>query len=176
MQNNHSFSLTKYQSAVLTELGITPFESRSLNEEDGALSAANMQADIGSLKKPSNPIQALRDSVNSESQRSVNDDAKNNLSNAVASLPEHIIINFDDWNQSAQIVQDIFSAFELVDKPIHVVSASEREKRFSDYVLLWQQGDSIALQNNVLTTPALYKLQEPTIKRQLWQIISDHVG
>jgi hypothetical protein len=64
----------------------------------------------------------------------------------------------------------------LDDKPVHIVSASEPTQQFSDYALIWQQGESIALQKNVLTTPTLKLLTEPATKRLLWQCLTDYVG
>lgn len=172
MQNNYSFQLSNYQSAVLTEMGIIPWQSRTLKADSGANSCSKTQSDTDSSKKLSNPIQSLRDTVKSDNHAAVVE--KDN--HVVVSLPEHIVIIFDDWNQSSRLAQDIISALALNDKPLHIVGASESKQQFSDYALIWQQGDRIALENNILTTPRLNLLQAPTKKRLLWQLLSDYAG
>jgi DNA polymerase III psi subunit len=159
MQNNHSFALSKYQT-------------RSKDVDNNSAHNLKTNSNTESRKKLENPIQALRDTVKSEPQAEVCK-AKNN---AVKSLPDHIVIIFDDWNTRAVLVQDILTALELDDKPVHIVSASEPTQQFSDYALIWQQGESIALQKNVLTTPRLKLLTEPATKRLLWQCLTDYVG
>lgn len=172
MQNNHSFQLSNYQTAVLTELGIIPWQIRSSNSESDVNSASKIQPDTNNSTKLNNPIQVLRETVKSDSPTAVADGNKD----VVESLPEHIVIIFDDWNQSSQIAQDILSAMELDDKPFHIVESSEPKKQYADYALIWQQGDSIVLQNNVLTTPKLNLLEAPTTKRLLWQVLADYAG
>lgn len=155
MNSKPTFSLSDYQRATLTAMGVTAWRQY----ENSA--SATKQEPLSSADNKSKTEQIVEaDSVE-----------PNPSTLTRHSLPEHVL--FPEHLAVHPLFTDILTAMDLQEKPRRAIDDSGVEQ-YSDYLLAWQVADNIALDGTILTTPDLSSLSSVEAKKQLWQALQSY--
>jgi DNA polymerase III psi subunit len=155
MNSQATFSLSDYQRATLTAMGITGWRQHETStagaEHEPLSSPENKSTTEQIIEAPSvvpNPPALTRQS-----------------------LPEHIL--FPEHLAAHPFFTDILTAMDLQEKPRRAIDVGD-VGLYSDYLLAWHVADNIALHETTLTTPELSSLSAASTKKQLWQALQSY--
>jgi DNA polymerase III psi subunit len=155
MNSKAIFSLSDYQRATLTAMGISAWRQHenpsSVVEQESIISVdikSKNEEIVESEIVGSNPSTLVRQS-----------------------LPEHVL--FPEHLAAHPMFVDILRAMGLQEKPRRAIVDSN-EVQYSDYLLIWQVADKIALHGTTLTTSDLTTLSSAKAKKQLWQTLQSY--
>ena len=172
MQNNSSIQLTDYQRAILTEVGVTFWQSRDPNKTAD-------EATLAAVNKAQQQHNQSPELVSTNSAKSPKDAllALQQLKEDVLTVEstDKVLLALSPQEIKSNIVIDVLMAMELENKAFKNVLIEELAQ-FKDYPLSWQQGDKLTLQDNQLCTGGLSELNRPVIKKQLWQLIQQRLN
>lgn len=174
MQAIPKATLSRYQQAVLTEMGIAPWkllseqESEQVFSQEKALTKASVESTLEQRAdiKPaisSDPVSQLAK-------------LKQAVTQPIKSSPKpcsEVLMTFE--YSAIDITQDVLLALGLEQATTTQVSI-EALGEFIDYPLAWVQGEHIKFSDNILTTPDARCLANVENKKQLWQLIQDHAA
>lgn len=168
MQNEKPLGLSKFQSAVLTQMGIMPWSTRTAEKADheATLRPTARKPDTGKL----NPLQSLRDSLSSQKSEATT----NSQTKPPQSLSDKVVVAIEHTSADLVFIDDVLIAMGLEEKSLHIASANDDKTAWSDYALLWQYGETISLSNNLLVSPLPTQMQSKVLKRALWKLISEY--
>ena len=162
--NSASEQLSDYQRGVLNELGIVCWKKQADNTKAGSQKQTNISL------PPAKPL------VNATSKEAaLNKLQQLKTEQATVSYAGKVICSFAATANLLPLMQDIMQALGLNDYSVVTLSKTELVQA-KDYALRWQFGDKIELSAKQLTTPDLSKLNDPSQKKHLWQLIQNHAG
>ena len=152
MNNKAIFSLSDYQRAMLSAMGISAWCQH-------VSSVPSSKSEALSLTENKNKAEPLVEGASLASDLS---------KPTFHSLPEHVL--YPEHVAAHPLFRDILSAIGLQEKPRRAIENSSVEQ-YSDYLLAWKIADNIALDGTTLTTPDLSKLSSVAAKKQLWRAL-----
>ena len=155
MNNSATFSLTDYQRGTLTAMGLTVWRQHQTSDPVTEQS----------------PIIFTEDKGKSEQKIGTQNTEGNVPALVCDSLPEHVL--FSKNLATHPLFTDILTAMDLHEKPRLAINDSDVEL-YSDYLLVWQVADNIALHGTILTTPDLSSLSSVEAKKTLWQALHSY--
>lgn len=172
MQNEKPLGLSKFQSAVLTQMGIMPWNTRTAQKADNEATTrpTEHKPDTGKL----NPLQSLRDSLSHQKQNQTPEAVTNSQTKPPQSLPDKVVVAIEHTSADLGFINDVLLAMGLGEKSLHIASANDDKTAWCDYALLWQYGETISLSNNLLVSPLPSQLQSKVLKQTLWKLVSEH--
>jgi DNA polymerase III psi subunit len=157
MKNSNSLVLSDYQRAILTEMGISSWQTQ--NEPN--------QATMPSLKTSDRPNGDAKSISKEKSLDRLNQLKTQPKPKEVTSA---VLLAFLQSDINHPIVADILVALELDEKQkIHITD--EQLDVYAGYPLCWVQSKNISLNGNQLTTPNVGELTTAQNKKTLWQHI-----
>ncbi|MFA3789722.1 hypothetical protein AB6T38_01240 [Aliiglaciecola sp. SL4] len=153
--------LSKYQSAMLTHMGIVPWQLKSNDQDPVNLESkrpnendvSSVEPQMLSQEQKQAGLQRLRQKIET-TRKSVNHDV-------LLCLPEC---------KTSQLLSDIlvFADLSMTDC---MFEESADPKDYADFKLVWQVGEKISINGLVLTAPAPDQITSSQDKKQLWQIL-----
>ncbi|MBU2879875.1 MULTISPECIES: hypothetical protein [Aliiglaciecola] len=153
--------LSKYQAAMLTHMGIVPWQLKTNSQDVAQLdSEVTTQSNVSSsaLQLPSQEqkqagLQRLRQQIESKRKS-----ANNGL---LLCMPE---------TANNQLLADLLLYADL--SITHCIFEENADPNdYVDFKLAWQVGDKLSLNGLVLTAPTPDKINSSQDKRQLWRIL-----
>lgn len=180
---NPNLSLTDYQKAVLTHMGITPWVERSALSLETDSTATHIDVETQTCQNKPSPIS---NAANQEEklaglqrlkQQIVDTPSPTNTPKAtqVASAQQvtrkdaemAMVLCMDNTTSQSAMVQDVLKAIaHASDK---VIVSDQPIESFQNFSFAWQFGDEMSFSNKVLTTPAIDQLVQVKQKKALWQ-------
>lgn len=179
---NSNRSLTDYQKAVLTHMGITPWVERAaLSSENDSIGAqAATETPTGQNKPAAISHAATQEEKLAGLQRlkqQIVDTPRpksshtTNLQQLAPKDAEMAMILCMDRNASQRaIVQDVLNA--LAYSSDKIIISDQPITTFKNFAFAWQFGDEILFSNKVLTTPEIDQLIDSQQKKILWHHLS----
>jgi len=161
MNNKIIFSLSDYQRATLTEMGI-PFWHQVVTPV--------VSSDADNCTK-SIEINSSRDGIKEKEEQETNS-AQTQEIKLAKSIPQNILLLMTETQSALPLVKDVLNALNLPLDASLTVSTSQLEE-YVDYLLAWKVTPQIALKGTVLTTPDLSQLSTPEAKKQLWRVLQN---
>ena len=195
MSKDKSPSISKFQAAVLTQMGITPWKLASESESESVSASNNMETPAATTVKQgqaADRLAALKATIGSSNElgsKPASEPADKGaasspqpdvVSPAVAvqpemiSLPDTVVMAMDTGVIPDSLVKDVLLAMGLDAKAIEWV-ASDKLGSYQNYLLAWQTGESCAVSDKQLITPANLH-GSAAAKKQLWQLIWQQYG
>jgi hypothetical protein len=161
MNSKTNFTLSKYQRATLTEIGITSWQqiatAADVPEKD--FSAKNDESNL-SQNSGKHDFFQQSESVNTQTSKQAK------------SIPEHTLLLIKETPLGRAIINDILLTLNLPVNGLVTVSDGDAED-YADYLLAWKVAPEIALKGIILSTPDLSQLSSPEAKKHLWQILQN---
>lgn len=158
-------TLSSYQRAVLSELGIATWQPQSaeiLNTENPAQSvASNIEPPKTVENKKPSPIPDAIKRFKS----------KPDAAPARKSVPNSVLLGFNLASVPNALVKDVLLSLGLPTEGPEVISKANSAE-YSDYLFAWEIDEKIALKGRLLTTPSLNKGLPVATKKQLWTFLS----
>ena len=161
MNSKTIFSLSEYQRATLTEMGISCWQQVEP-------SADASYANLGAKKDEVNSSQGS--SKDGFFQRPISAETQN--SKQAKSIPEHVLLQITATQSAHPIIKDVLNTLNLPLNVLITVSTGEIED-YADYLLAWKIAPDTALDGTILSTPGLFRLSSPEAKKHLWQILQN---
>ncbi|MFT2091324.1 DNA polymerase III subunit psi [Paraglaciecola sp. 2405UD69-4] len=163
-RTSHS-SISTYQSAILTEMGISNWGLLSQEKVEASPSEAQMKE----LKQP----ESVAYNTSSVKESALTKLQQLKKQNAPLKKTDSILTTFTKDDLSTPIFQDVLLALELADTSvIHVDNG--QEQRYEEYPIFWGVGDSLSYKNKKLYTTSLKGLStSATLKKQLWDLLKE---
>lgn len=161
MTSKKSFTLSDYQRASLTQMGVTLWMEHSPQAVDHSLPEPEVS------NKSTERKQGLPDAI--AQFKTAKATPVETHTPQVQSYPDAVIVTHAGVENSS-ISTDVLMALGLQDAQIEYKS-SQALSDFSDYHFAWLQADDISLQGNVLSTP---RELDAKAKKQLWAQIVKH--
>ena len=164
MQSSNSPLISTYQRAILTEMGISCWQSINEKNVENAqdetlpdnLEKANASAPevISAQVSPEQALAKL-----------------NALKTQTQQLPstEAVLTSFCEKDASSPLFTDVLLALDISPQNVlHIESGQQGE--YTQYPLAWMTGSDISFEQRQLITPSLASLiTNPDLKKQLWQ-------
>ena len=161
MNNKIIFSLSDYQRATLTEMGI-PFWQQ--------LATPVVPSDTDDCTK-SNEINSSRDGSKEKGELETKSVQTQEV-NLAKSIPQNILLLMSETQSAHPLVKDVLNALILPLDVSLTVSTSQLEE-YVDYLLAWKLTPEMALNGTILSTPDLSQLSVPEAKKQLWRVLQN---
>lgn len=153
MNSKNTFSLSDYQLGMLTQMGISSWQ---LQTQGDAKTAVSQQ---------SPPIEKSLPEAISQFKKTTTAHPE------VKSIPGQLLLLMSPRQAEERLVADILLAAHFPSTHSRILIKQD-VGNYSGFDLAWQFGQTIEMSDNILTTPALDKMQQPDYKRQLWKILS----
>jgi hypothetical protein len=166
--NSAEKQLSKYQRAVLNELGISCWKKQTDSHAGEGYAATDpIRQETASLHKPRPETASKEVALNKLQQLK--------MQQSSVSYAGKILCTFTPSLDYSTLVQDVMYALELSDLP--VITLTQVELLLAkDYALVWQYGDTLSFSSKQLTTPELSQLNNIALKKQLWQLIQSQLA
>ena len=156
MENTPQYVLSDYQRAILNEMGISSWklvgnEATQSKVEDVLLAVATVTSKITSKETALAKLKQLKAQTSS-----------------TIDISDLVLVTFLHKDTELKIFSDVLLSIGLEAKQQKYIP-TEQLGQYSDYALIWTQGEKVSLKNKQLITPALAQLQHCDSKKQLWQ-------
>lgn len=161
MNSKTIFSLSEYQRATLTEMGISCWQQVEPSADASDTNFDTKKDEINSSQGSS------KDGFFQQPVSAVTQNSKQ-----AKSIPEHVLLQVTATQSAHPIIKDVLSTLNL---PLNVsitVSTGEIED-YADYLLAWKMAPETALDGTILSTPDLSRLSSPEAKKHLWHILQN---
>ena len=161
MNNKSKFSLSEYQRATLTEMGIPTWQQVAVSAE---------------ISKPVDC--AKNDEINLSHGRS-SDESLQSAGSAdtqdikqTKSIPQNVLLLMPEPQSAHPLIKDVLNTLNL---PLNVATmiGTGNVDEYVDYLLAWEVAPEMTLNGTVLSTPDLSQLSSPEAKKQLWRILQN---
>jgi DNA polymerase III psi subunit len=157
MNSKTLFSLSEYQRAILTEIGITNWR-----QLETSVDVFTTQNDESNLVKDDNKDELFRQRESAEPK----------IDKQVKSIPERILLLIPETQSAHPLIQDVLNTLNLPKNALVTFSGGVIED-YADYLLAWKEGPETVLNGTILNTLDLSSLSSPEAKKHLWQILQN---
>ncbi|MFT5674766.1 MAG: hypothetical protein ACI808_000690 [Paraglaciecola sp.] len=159
MNSKTIFSLSEYQRATLSEMGISCWQQV---ETSADVSDTNYNTN----KDETNSSQgSSKDGV---PQRPESVEIQN--SKQAKSIPEHVLLQITTTQSAHPIIKDVLNTLNIPLNALITVSNGEIED-YADYLMAWKIAPEAGLDGTILSTPDLSILSSPEAKKHLWKLL-----
>ncbi|TRY29439.1 hypothetical protein [Aliiglaciecola sp. M165] len=162
MTDKSSFNLSRYQKAMLTHMGITPWQVKGDKEEAKELRPVT----------PSATKMATGESQPSQAQKQKGlEKLKQHISTPKFDAKGGVLVLFKETHAQRRIIRDLLQ-YLADDKTIVFVKSDQALDDFKNYSFVWQISNTIDFTDNVLQTLSPDQLTDPKVKKQLWDVLA----
>lgn len=158
-------TLSSYQCAVLSQLGITTWQPQSAEN----LKAEGPTQSVASNIEPPKTLENNKPSPIPDAIKRFK--SKPDAAPARKSVPNSVVLGFNLASVPSALVKDVLLSLGLPTEGPEVISKANSAE-YSDYLFAWEIDEKIALKGRLLTTPSLNNGLSVATKRQLWTFLS----
>ncbi|WP_158968500.1 hypothetical protein [Paraglaciecola sp. L3A3] len=166
MQTSPTFQLSDYQRAILNEMETSCWVLLNEQKSDSKVelkTAPPVASDNPiSVSMPSSPVSKDSALAKLAALKQVTQELTS------AKSTDKVILAIT--NELPNFSKDILLALELEARE-QIPVTTEQVSDYVDYPLAWKQAESISLIENLLSTPALSKINNANSKKQLWHVL-----
>lgn len=163
MTETTSKTLSKYQKAMLTHMGIIPWQLKSESCSEYIDDTQQRPEQTGICDAPSQP-------PTQEQKQAGLDRLKQNITAKPKSLNGGVLLCMSEKTAGNQLIQDLLLFLDIASTDV-IVEENSKPKEYCDYLLAWQIGEQIGLNDRLLTTLSPENMNSSQAKRKLWQAI-----
>ncbi|MDO6695772.1 hypothetical protein Q4574_20915 [Aliiglaciecola sp. 3_MG-2023] len=156
-----SKTLSKYQTAMLTHMGIVPWQLRSASQDATKLERQEATADAISQSASQLPSQAQKQAGLERLRQKIESNSKTLNHAVLLCMPE---------SSSSQFLTDVLLFADLTMTDCVFIETAD-PKDYVDFKLAWRIGEKISINGQVLTAPTPDKIISSRDKKQLWQML-----
>ncbi len=163
MTSKKTFTLSDYQRAALTQMGVVQWR-----EQDNQILDNTQAEPVLTEKNVETRPQTLPDAIArfKTSEKSSETQAPAKISE-IKALPDAVVVTHSGL-ENTTLFKDVLLALDLEEAPLEF-QVSKPLSTFSQYRFAWQQCDEVLLKDNVLGTPSR---MDPQCKKMLWAQIA----
>lgn len=171
MTDKQTYSLSQYQQAMLTHMGITPWQQK---KSDGLKSlqssASNAQIDTNDERVLN--TKSLSTAPSQAQKQQGLDKLKQQITTTKQDANGGVVVVADKKLSQQSVIKDVLF---YISKDKNVIYANQNQtlNDFKNYSLAWEFSDKLALHDNVLQTPPATTLNDAKTKRQLWALLAN---
>ncbi|WJG08337.1 hypothetical protein [Aliiglaciecola sp. LCG003] len=159
-------SLSDFQRAILTHIGITPWQLKNLAPEEASSSHSGEQKSSENIKPQPIPVQA----ISSEQKQAGLARLKQQIAPKAKSAEGKVLLCMDAQSAQYRLVQDVLLSIAPNQHKPFMLSAQSPEA-FCDFSIAWKIGTEFSLTQNVIETPPLNLLSKAPNKQKLWKLL-----
>ena len=161
MNNKIIFSLSDYQRATLTEMGIPYWQQVEGSTEISKPvdCAKNDEINLSQANSDEGPLQTSGFTEIQEIRKT-------------KSIPQNILLLMPGSQSTHPLIKDVLNTLNLPPNAPTMVSTTQLDD-YVDYLLAWKFAPEMTLSGTVLSTPDLSQLSSPEAKKELWRMLQN---
>ncbi|GAB2709737.1 hypothetical protein [Aliiglaciecola aliphaticivorans] len=156
-----SKTLSKYQTAMLTHMGIVPWQLKSATQDATKLERQEATEAVIPTSESQLPSQAQKQAGLERLRQKIESKSKTLNHAVLLCMPE---------NKSNQLLSDVLLFADLTMTDCVFIETADPQE-YVDFKLAWRIGEKISLNGQVLTAPTPDKIVSSRDKKQLWQML-----